>query len=591
MKNVFKRILVLIVAGLVVFCAVSGSVLTTSATNSDDIVVLYTNDIHCGLDDYSVIAAYRAYLIGEGYNVVTVDAGDAIQGEMIGSLTEGAAVVDIMNDVGYDYAVPGNHEFDYTVERLLEISNNEAEYQYICVNFRDLLQEKDVFAPYAIKEFGDEKIAFVGISTPETYSKSTPTYFQDENGNFIYSFMEDEFYSVIQTAVDNARSEGATKVVAIGHLGVSDVTEGWRSVDVIENTVGIDVLIDGHAHEVIEGRVCENANGDEVILTSTGTKFANFGMLTMSSDGNITSELINPDSVAVDELSDEAKTAYNTVKAKIDAYNAEYEYLFEEIGASEANLVQYDADGNRLVRNTETNLGDFVTDAYKAVTGADIAFVNGGGLRADINIGTLTRKAIMDVNPWNNEMCVIEVSGQQIVDALEYGMNAVPNEFGSFPHVAGVTFEVHTYIETPVVIDELGDFVSIKEDAPRRVRNVCVNGQAIDLDKTYTVAGTCYMLQLSGYKMFADAKNVDYIGPKTDSEMLIEYFTNHLKGEITAEKYGNMMGDGRILMIDEKQNVSDETPPNAGDDSVQMLWISLMVIAAVGVISLSKKTV
>ncbi len=589
MKNTIKRFSSLLIAMLFVFCFVFTSNLTVNAETNGEIVVLYTNDVHSAINDYSVLAAYRAELIAQGFDVITVDAGDAIQGEMIGSLTEGASVVDIMNEVGYDYAVPGNHEFDYKVERLLEISSNEANYEYICANFKDLLNGKDVFAPYAIKEFGDEKIAFIGIASPETYSKSTPAYFQDENGNFIYSFLEDDFYSVIQTAVDNARSEGATKVIVVGHLGISGVTEGWRSIDVIENTTGIDALIDGHAHEVIESRVCKNAYGEDVMLTSTGTKFANFGMLTVSSDGSIKTQLVNPDTVTIDELSDDAKSAYNTIKTKIDAYNAEFEYLFEELGASEVKLVLNDADGNRLVRKAETNLGDFVTDAYKAVTGADIAFVNGGGLRAEINQGVINRKAIMDVNPWNNEMCVIEVSGQQIVDALEYGVSAVPEELGSFPHVAGIAFEVHTYIETPVVTDKLGDFVSIKDGAPRRVKNVYVSGEAIDLDKTYTLAGTRYMLQESGYKMFSDAKTIDYVGPKTDAEMLIEYYINHLDQTITSEQYGNPLGDGRILMINEKPNQPDETAPNAGDDSLQILWISLVVITSVFGVALSKR--
>ena len=558
---------------------------TVGAEESRGTVVLYTNDVHCKIDGYSTIAAYRTHLIGEGYNVVTVDAGDAIQGEMIGTLTEGASVVDIMNEVGYDYAVPGNHEFDYKVERLLEIANNEAEYEYLSANFYDLVTDETVFKPYIIKTFGDAKIAFLGISTPETYGKSSPAYFQDENGNYIYGFAEDDFYTVVQGAVDSALSEGAEKVIAVAHLGISGVTEGWRSVDLIENTVGIDVLIDGHAHETIEQMTVKNKDGDGVILSSTGTKFANFGALLISNDG-IAAKLIVTDSVDIDGLSDDAKESYNTVKSKIDSYNSEFNYLFEEIGSSEAHLCQYDEDGNRLVRKAQTNLGDFVTDAYKYVTGADIAFVNGGGLRADIAKGTVNRKTIMDVNPWNNEMCVIEATGQQILDALEYGVNATPDEFGSFPHVAGITFEVHTYIETPVVVDEQGDFVSIKADAPRRVRNVKINGETVGLDKKYTIAGSCYMLQLGGYKMFAGANTVDFEGPKTDAEMLITYFEDGLDGKITEEQYGNINGENRIVAVNEK---AEDIP--AGDNSANIVWVALVLISLLGVKTVVEKRI
>lgn len=589
MKNLAKKLSLLLLSALLILSFASGIALSAAAEENIELIVLYTNDVHCGIEGYSVLAAYRAELISQGHEVVTVDAGDAIQGEMIGTLTEGGAVVDIMNTVGYDYAAVGNHEFDYTVPRLLEIYESEAEYEYICANFRDLVNEKDVFAPYVIKEAGGERIAFVGISTPETYSKSTPTYFQDENGNFIYSFMEDDFYVTIQKAVDNALSAGATRVIAVGHLGVSGVTEGWRSVDVIANTIGLDAFIDAHAHEVIEGDIYKDKDGNEVVLSSTGTKLNNFGKMTLYSDGSIETELIDPDTVNIDELSESAKTAYNTVKEKVDAYNAEFEYLFEVIGASDVYLTVNDSDGNRLVRNGETNLGDFVTDAYRAVTGADIAFVNGGGVRAEINIGEVTRKEIMDVNPWGNEMCVIEISGQQLLDALEYGSNAYPQEFGSFPQVSGVCFEVHTYVESPVVVNELGDFVSIKENAPRRIRNVLVGGKALDVNKTYTLAGTRYMLQLSGYKMLDGAKELEYNGPLTDAEMLIEYFAEHLNGKITAEQYSDIGGEGRIMMINSAPDTSEDIP--AGDGTVHILWISLIVLASVSAMAICKKRI
>ncbi len=549
----------------------------TVSAEDKGIAVLYTNDTHCATENFAKLAAYRAQLIKEGYTVITVDAGDAIQGEMIGSLTEGSAIVDVMNAVGYDYATLGNHEFDYTVDRILELTANEAEATYLCANFKYLPEDRDIFAPYAIEEVEGVKYAFVGIATPETYTKSTPTYFKDENGNFIYSFLENDFYGAVQNAVDAAIAEGAETVIAIGHLGIEGTTEGLRSIDVIANTCGIDVFLDGHSHELITGTHYTDKDGEEVLLSSTGSKFTSFGVLTFE-DGNANTELIAPEDVDPTILSDEAREAYGKVKAVIDGYNAEFEYLFEEIGVSEAYLTENDATGDWVIRKAETNLANFVTDAYIARTGADIAFVNGGGVRTELKAGAVNRKAIMDINPWNNEMCVLEVTGSQILDALEYGMSALPDVFGSFAQVAGISFEVHSYIPSPVVTDELGDFVAVTQGAERRVKNVFVGDKPIEADKTYTLAGSCYMLQLSGYKMFADARVVAKEGLPTDTEMLLDYFTEDLECKISAERYGVISGEGRIRIIREKPEDKPATPPT-GDEELTLVWLGLAMLS------------
>lgn len=584
-----KTLLKLFAVLITLLLLVGNASFAVFAEESGDIIVLYTNDTHCATENFAKLAAYRAKLISEGHTVITVDAGDAIQGEIIGSLTEGTAIAEIMSAVGYDYAVPGNHEFDYTVDTLLSLSADEAEYQFLCANFRYLPDDTDVFAPYATKEINGKKVAFVGIATPETYTKSTPTYFQDENGSFIYSFFENSLYETVQAAVDGAIAEGADTVIAIGHLGITGITEGWRSTDLIENTTGIDAFIDGHAHELIESAVYTDKNGEDVTLSSTGSKFQSFGQMTISADGTIETELIDPDSIDVTSLTGTVKEDYDKVKGIIDGYNAEFEYLFEEIGESEAYLTENDANGNWIIRCGETNLGNFVTDAYIAATGADIAFVNGGGIRTEIKEGVVTRKTVMDVNPWNNEMCVLEVSGKQILDALEYGVSAMPEVFGSFPHVAGLSFEVHTYIATPVTVNELGDFVSITEGAERRVKNVKIAGKALDPDKTYTLAGSCYMLQLSGYKMLDGAKVVAKEGLPTDTEMLVNYFTETLGGKITAERYGNISGEGRMTVVSEKPESTSPTPPTG--DTTAVYWIGLIFVsAALSALALKKNS-
>ncbi len=568
MKKKHIRLLILLLTSILI---ANLACCFASAKTDGDLIILYTNDVHCATEQYPILAAYREQLISEGHTVITVDAGDAIQGEMIGSLTEGAAIVEIMNAVGYDFAIPGNHEFDYKIPTLLTLSE-KANYKYLSANFYDLINQKYIFDGYSIIEFNGKKVAFVGISTPETFSKSTPAYFQDENGNFIYSFMQNEFYETIQATIDAAKSEGADTVIALGHLGITGVTEGWRSIDVIQNTEGLDAFIDAHAHETIENSVYTDKNGNAVPLTSTGTKLSYFGQMTITDDG-IKTELIDPKTIDVSGFCDSARLAESSVASIIDGYNAEFDYLYEEIGYSEVNLTIYDENGVRAVRSAETNAGNFSADAYRVVLKTDVAFVNGGGVRATVPEGIFNRKAIMDINPWGNEMCILRVTGQQLLDALEYGTHASPNEFGSFPQVSGITFELHRYIESSVVIDELENFISL-DNENRRVQNVKINGKPIDLNAEYTIAGSVYMLLENGYTMFKDAEIVARDGLPTDTELLVEYVTNNLNGTLTTAQYGDIAGDGRIKMLDSP--LSDE-PIVPGDSDKTHVWVIVSV--------------
>lgn len=552
-----------------IFPAIPVIAATDADTSSaENIYVLYTNDVHCEVSGYPTLAAYREQLTDNGENVVTVDAGDAIQGEAIGSLTKGSAIIDIMNTVGYDYAIPGNHEFDYSMSTFLDLTK-DADYTYLSANFVDLQTGSTVLEPYAIKDFDGEKVAFIGICTPETYTKSRPTYFQDENGNLIYGFCENNFYDTIQNTIDQAKTEGADVVIAIGHLGITGITEGWRSTDVIANTTGIDALIDGHSHEVVPDQICQNKDGEDVTLTSTGSKFANFGVMTISTDADdnvsITTDLVHPSDVNTDN-----SEAAQAVQKKIDNYNDELSYLYEVLGTADVTLSGDDAQGNWCIRRQETNLGDFVADAYRAVSKADIAIVNGGGIRASINAGEVTRKSLIDVNPFNNSMCIIEVTGQQILDALEHGARDLPGNSGGFLHVSGLTYDVDTWKESPVILDNQGMFVSIDPSKERRVCNVKVNGQSLDPAKTYTLCGSDYILLSSGsgYTMFKGASVLANKELPTDNEMLISYFTDVLNGRITAEQYGNIAGEGRILIhTDASQHPKDDIKEDPGKET------------------------
>ncbi len=543
MKHVFKGFF-----AVLLILAISVGVIPVSAGEGGQIIVLFTNDVHCAIEGYSSLAAYREQLIAEGNSVVLVDLGDAIQGEIIGTLTSGEAPVTLMNATGYDYAIPGNHEFDYGMDTFLSLSGEKAEYTYLSCNFVDLRTESAVLPPYAIEDFGGFKVAFVGVSTPEAYTKSTPVYFQDEDGNYIYSFCENSLYDTVQLAVDSARNDGADFVIALCHLGIEGTTEGWKSTDLIANTAGIDVVLDGHSHQTIHGDSYTNKDGNSVLLSSTGEKFGNIGKLTVSAAGSAQTQL-----VPLETVNGEGD-AFDSVQTLTDGYNAELAYLFNPIGTSDADLAIYDEEGTRIIRNNETNMGNFVTDAYRAVTGADIAFANGGGIRAEIPAGDVTRKQLMDVNPWGNEMCVIEATGQQILDALEHGASGYPEEFGGFLQVSGISYEIHSYYDSPVYVDEVGAFVGIDENMRRRVHNVKVGGEDIDPEAVYTVAGSFYMLKNGGdgFTMFADSPIVAYEGLLCDADMLIEYFLTELDGYISSEQYGLMNGDGRIATFTEQ---------------------------------------
>ena len=385
-----------------------------------DIVILFTNDIHCAVQGdigISGVAALKRQLIKEGNAVALVDNGDAVQGEAIGTLSKGASIVELMNAAGYDIGIPGNHEFDYGMDRFFELVEM-AEYKYISSNFMNLTTGISALDACTILELGGKKIGFVGISTPKSITSSTPTYFQNENGEYIYGFCQDEdgtaLYENVQTTVDALRTEDVDYVIALAHLGIEAECAPWMSTDVILNTTGIDVVLDGHSHSTIENEWVKNKEGKEVLLASTGTKLSSVGKLTIKPDGTIASALVY------------YKDSGVTAKVN-DIFAQHQETLNTVVAKTEVPLVINDPDTLdkeqkvRLIRNAETNLGDLCADAYRFVSGADVAVVNGGGIRTDIFAGDITYNNIINVHPYGNELCVVEVTGQQILDALEMG--------------------------------------------------------------------------------------------------------------------------------------------------------------------------
>ena len=552
-----KRLLSLLLVLVLSLSLFGATAFAEGAERSADVVILFTSDVHCGIDQgfgYAGLQQIRDYLVAQGNQVILVDDGDNIQGEPVGTMTKGEASVELMNKMGYSVAIPGNHEFDYGMEQFLALAE-QADFDYISCNFNK--EGELVFQPYVIRELDGLKVAFVGVTTPETLTSSTPRYFQNENGEFVYGFFQDEsgegVYNAVQTAVDDARAEGADYVVVMGHMGNEEACRPWTYDDVISHTNGIDVFLDGHSHDTNQVTM-KNKDGEDVLRSACGTKLACIGWCRIDKEGKISTGLYtwnNPDSAPKmlgiqNEMADAVAAATDTLNEK----------LSEVVASSQVDLTIYDpeeVDTNgkpiRMVRRAETNLGDLCADAYLNQSGADIAFVNGGGIRTDIHAGDITLNDILKVHPFGNAMCVIEVTGQQIQDALEWGARAIPSENGGFLQVAGLTYEIHSYIESSCVSDENNMFTGV--DGEYRVTNVMVGGEPLDMDKTYTLASHNYMLleHGDGYTMFDGAKVLQN-SVKLDNQVLIDYITESLGGVIGPE-YEELTGQGRIVIFDE----------------------------------------
>jgi 2',3'-cyclic-nucleotide 2'-phosphodiesterase (5'-nucleotidase family) len=532
---------------------------SADSAKSDDIVILYTNDVHCAADTnigYGGLALYKHELEAQYDHVFTVDAGDAIQGAPLGTATEGKDIISLMNAVGYDVCIPGNHEFDFGMDVFKERSK-ELKCGYISCNITDLEKDQLLLDPYKIVEAGDKKIAFVGVTTPETILFTAPSSFQEEDGTRIYSFGEkdDAVIKLIQDGVDAARKEDPDYVILLSHLGEKDSKESWRTSQIVSGIRGVDAVIDAHSHEEIASEELKDADGKTVLVTQTGTKLQKIGQMTISDDGKITTQLV--DSVPEPEKKldlpedswkklDNGKFVDTKVQECLDEINEKLNERFaEKIGESPFKL--YDSDpetGKRRVRSGETNLGNLCADAYRAVMDTDVAIVNGGGLRSFIEAGDITLREAMAVQPYNNTICAAEVTGQQILDILERGAENYPEESSSFIHVSGMTYAIDPDAESTIVTDENGDFVEVTGE--RRVHSVMIGDEPLDPEKTYTLASHDYYLKNGGdNRIFSGKCTILREGPMSDTEVTAVYIRDILEG-VVPESYRDPYGEGRI---------------------------------------------
>ena len=532
--------------------------LSVSAINNDDIVIIYENDVHCTVEGYSKLSAMKKELQETHSYVGVVSGGDFIQGNSLGVISKGEYIVNLMNLVGYDAVTLGNHEFDYKLDRL-NVLVDMMDTKPVCCNFQKTGEDTTCYEPYSIVSYGDVDIAYIGITTPSTISSSAPTQFKDENGNYIYTFHSTDLYDVVQKNIESAQAEGADYIIALSHVGYAEDELYGELEDVeslIRNTSGFDVVLDAHSHSVIESRTITDKDGNEVLLSSTGTKFEYIGKLTISEE-NFETELIKTENY---------KSTDPVVDAYIDEIYAEYSMLGErKVAFSEVDLITKDKDGNRLVRNNETNLGDLCSEAFRNAVDADIGYINGGSLRADIPAGDVTFNNLLNVLPFNNTIVLAEISGQTIKDMIEMTMMYYPGEGGAFPHLSGLTFSFNTSIPSSVVLDEYEDFAGVT--GQYKVYKIKVynkdNGtyEPLDLDKTYTIAASNYYLLEygSGLKMLENTKVIQKDG-MLDVEALELYIDDKLGGTVGqdyAEAKSNItFTDGEI--VEDTEDISKE---------------------------------
>lgn len=567
-----------------------------TAESTDDIVILYTNDVHTYVDgpiSYDVIAAIKEELQSKYGYVYLVDAGDHIQGTAYGSMDNGETMIKMMNAAGYDVATLGNHEFDYGMFGCMK-AIDMAEYPYVSCNFyneADGICGENVLNSYELLTAGEETIAVIGITTPETFTKTTPAYFQDEEGNFIYGIAggEDgsELYAAVQKAIDEAKEEGATKVIALGHLGDDMSSTPWTSEETIANVSGLDAFIDGHSHSVVESKEVADKDGNKVLLTQTGQYFDRIGMMVIDiENGSITTDFIECEEILASDnetvegyqlcsdIYERTEMIYDAdVQAIKDAWIEEIDtQLGQKVGEIEVILDNYDAEGNRMVRGQETNTGDFCADALyylfdEMEMDVDVSIMNGGGIRNKAVTGEITYKTCKDIHAFGNVACLQTVSGQQLLDALEWGSRQLGTgeESGGFLQVSGLTYHINTSIPCTVQADENGIWTS-GPTGEYRVHEVKIYNKEtnewedLKLDEEYNLAGYNYTLRDlgGGFAMFDGAVNVlDYV--MEDYMVLANYVQGFENGVVGADHspilkkypgfvtdYSNTTGSGRI---------------------------------------------
>ena len=571
---------------------------------SDDIIILHTNDVHCGIMDkigYDGLMLYKKELQKKYKYVLTVDVGDHIQGGTIGLISKGEDIINIMNEIGYDVAILGNHEFDYGVEQL-DNCKSKLNCSYICANYCLTKDKKPIYDPYKIIEVGSKKIAFIGVATPQTISKTFLHEILDEDNNIKYDFLTDkngeELYSTIQKYITEVKEKGANYVIILAHLGNDgDAQYEFTSDGFLSHIEGVDAMLDGHTHRVYS-KTSKDKTGKDIPLCQTGTKLANIGVLKIAADGTITSELISevpePDdktsalSVKRGDINRWVDKDMNDYLGGIEALHADE--LNEVIGKVDFDMkINADSSGDskkQISRSEEVSLGDLVADAIRAAGNGEIGLINAGSIRADLFNGEITYGEVLNVLPFSADIIVKEIPGKNILDALELGVMHLPGKSSIFLQVSGISFKVNATFASSVEVTSEGTFKGVRGE--RRVYDVKVGNAALDENKKYRISFDNYIAGGGdGFSMFSEFEEIASTS-KTDNQAFITYITEDLKGVI-PEQYRTSAN--RIIIetnpnLESDINPGDESELNPGEDSGNLFKTKFWLMMPLLLISL-----
>ena len=520
---------------------------TTTSTTKDltgHIVILHTNDVHGGIAGYAKLAAVKESYTASGAYTLLVDAGDYIQGDPTVSASQGKTAIELMNSTGYDAATVGNHEFDYGYANLKTISA-QANFPILAANVQ--YNGATAFDSHTIFTAANgKKIGVFGLETPETATKAHPAKIQGVT--FVGG---QDMMKLAQTEVDTLKAAGCDYVICLGHLGIDAESTGNRSIDVLNAVTGIDVFIDGHSHSTLDQiKAATNGTGKvgNAYLTSTGTKLANVGVVDIAPDGTITTSNVPLDTLTAENA--DTAAVIQRIQQQIDA---DYGAVFAQ---SEVQL-----NGEKAqVRTGETNLGDLITDAMLWQAGTlgekvDAAVNNGGGIRASLSVGGLTKKDINTVLPFGNTLYLVKLTGAQLLEALEASTCSLPESIGAFPQVSGIEYTVNTGAKFSSTENYPGSTYG-KPNAVNRVTIQRVGGAAFDPAETYSIV-TNDFLGAGGdtYYMFKSSP-VGYDTGVPLDEVLMDYITAQCKGTITKAAYGQTAGRIHFISYDDV-NASD----------------------------------
>lgn len=535
------------------------------------VVILHTNDTHgADLDEEGAsfgmagVAQLKKDFEAAGADVLLVSAGDSIMGKPLVSADQGKSAIEFMNAAGYDAMTVGNHELDFGIDNLKALAK-DADFPILCADMTTEADGKTVFDSNKIFDLGGVKVGVFGLATPETLTKADASKMPG-----ITFPQTDKLYAVAQAQVDELNKAGADLIVCLGHLGIDDESIGNRSIDVCEHVDGIDLFIDGHSHSTTADIIAKVGdtnvvNGAKIV--STGTALANVGVVIYDQEtGTLTDELVPAASYTktdadVAKLVDDRNTAVDKVYGEKIA-TTEVDLNGSRSGGAatdpvtKAEMTFPEGEG---VRTTETNLGDFAADAIlwqaRQTLGeenVDAALTNGGGIREALAKGDISKKSLLAVFPFGNTVATIDVTGAQLLEALEAATCTTPEAIGAFPQVSGIEFTLNTGVPYVNGTQYANSTYYAPANPGSRVTISTVNGKAFDPAATYTIATNDFTAKGGDtYGVFKIAGGWKDVGVSLE-DALINYTTEELDGTITAGQYGEPAG--RITIVDEPAN-------------------------------------